>query len=63
LLIAASWPALVRIPTASATREMAFCDPLRPTPTPKVRFDDTDYSVVVRNWGGSSNQKQFILFR
>jgi hypothetical protein len=30
---------------------MAFCDPLRPTATPKVRFDDTDYSVVVRNWG------------
>jgi hypothetical protein len=24
LLIAASWPALVRIPTASATREMAL---------------------------------------
>jgi hypothetical protein len=40
-LIAASWPALVRIPTASATREMAFCHPLRPTPTPKLRCDDT----------------------
>jgi hypothetical protein len=44
-----------RIPTASPTREMAFRYPLRPAPTPKLRCDDTDYSIVVRNWESSPN--------
>jgi hypothetical protein len=30
---------------------MAFCHPLRPTPTPKLRCDDTDYSVVREELG------------
>jgi hypothetical protein len=51
----------VRIPTASATREMAFCHPLRPTP--KFRFAETDYSVVVSNWGFSPNSWKWEIYR
>ena len=33
-----------------------FCHPLRPTPTPMLRFGDTYYSVVVRHWGAPKSE-------